>query len=201
MFMRVSAAGLAYMWDWLGGLTQGQASFLGSTVGALTGLIALLLGALFNARLNRRRDDRLRREDRRAVAAALRAELAVLDDSLQSHAETLKGLDALKDPDEGFNVPDLGQQVRVMPEMVPRFGLLDRPTIQRVIEVYGLVEEHFGKLLILEGGKVRVDLSSGGRRVVWLPPGQAPTVLKINAVLSEAIQRAIDRLDEYLRMR
>jgi hypothetical protein len=34
-----------------------------------------------------------------------------------------------------------------------------------------------------------------------LPPGQAPTVLKINAVLSEAIQRAIDRLDEYLRMR
>jgi len=98
------------MWDWLGGLTQGQASFLGSMVGALTGLIALLLGALFNARLNRRRDDRLRREDRRAMAAALRAELAVLDESLRSHAETLKGLDTLKDPDEGFNVPDLGQQ-------------------------------------------------------------------------------------------
>jgi hypothetical protein len=36
---------------------------------------------------------------------------------------------------------------------------------------------------------------------VWMPPGQAPTVLKINAVLSEAIQRAIDRVDEYLRMR
>ena len=193
-------AWLADMWDWLRGLTQGQASFLGSMVGALTGLIALLLGALFNARLNRRRDDRLRREDRRAVAAALRTELAVLDDSLQSHAETLKGLDALKDPDEGFNVPDLGQQVRIMPEMVSKFGLLDRVTIQRVIEAYGLVEEHYGKLLIL-GGKVRLDLSSGGRRVVWLPPGQAPTVLKINAVLSEAIQRAIDRLDEYLRTR
>jgi hypothetical protein len=193
-------AWLADMWDWLGGLTQGQASFLGSMVGALTGLIALLLGALFNARLNRRRDDRLRREDRRAVAAALRAELAVLDDSLQSHAETLKGLDALKDPDEGFNVPDLSQQVRIMPEMVSKFGLLDRVTIQRVIEAYGLVEEYYGKLLILEGGKVRMDLSSGGRRVVWMPPGQAPTVLKINAVL-EAIQGAIDRLDEYLRMR
>jgi hypothetical protein len=201
MFMRVSAAGLADMWDWLGGLTQEGASFLGSMVGALTGLIALLLGALFNARLNRRRDDRLKREDRRAVAAALRAELAVLDDNLQSHAETLKGLDALKDPDEGFNVPDLSQQVRIMPEMVSKFGLLDRVTIQRVIEAYGLVEEYYVKLLILEGGKVRVDLSSGGRRVVWLPPGQAPTVLKINAVLSEAIQRATDRLDEYLRMR
>jgi len=194
-------AWLADMWDWLGGLTQGQASFLGSMVGALTGLIALLLGALFNARLNRRRDDRLRREDRRAVATALRAELAALDEGLQSYVETLKGLDALKDPDEGFNVPDLGQQVRIMPEMVSKFGLLDRVTIQRVIEAYGLVEEYYGKLLILEGGKVRMDLSSGGRRVVWMPPGQAPTVLKINAVLSEAIQRAIDRVDEYLRMR
>ena len=101
------------MWDWLGGLTQGQASFLGSMVGALTGLIALLLGALFNARLNRRRDDRLRREDRRAVAAAFRAELAVLNDSLQSHVETLKDLDALKDPDQGFNVADLGEQLRL----------------------------------------------------------------------------------------
>jgi hypothetical protein len=201
MFMRVSAAGLAEMWDWLGGLTQGQASFLGSMVGALTGLIALLLGALFNARLNRRRDDRLRKEDRRAVATALRAELAVLNDGLQSHVEILKGLDALKDPDEGFNVPDLGQQLRVMPELVSKFGLLNRTTIQRVIEAYGLVEEHYGKLLILEGGKVRVDLSSGGRHVVWLPPRQAPTVLKINADLSEEIQRAIDRLDAYLRMR
>jgi hypothetical protein len=75
--------------------------------------------------------------------------------------------------------------VRVMPELVSKFGLLDRATIQRVIEAYGLVEEHYGKLLILEGGKVRVDLSSGGRHVVWLPPRQAPTVLKINADLSE----------------
>jgi hypothetical protein len=191
MFMRVSAAGLADMWDWLGGLTQGQASFLGSMIGALTGLIALLLGALFNARLNRRRDDRLRREDRRALATALRAELGVLNESLRSHVEPLQGLDAMKDPDEGFNVPDLSQQLRFMPEMVSKFGLLDRVTVERMIEAYGLVEEHYGKLLILEGGKVRVDLSSGGRRVVWLP----------NAVLSEAIQRAIDRLDAYLRMR
>jgi hypothetical protein len=129
------------------------------------------------------------------------AELAVLNDGLQSHIETLKGLDALGDPDEGFNVPDLSQQLRVMPKIVSKFGLLDRMTIQSVIEAYGLVEEHYGKLLILEGGKIRVDLSPGGSRVVWLPPGQAPTVLKINAVLSEAIQRAIHRLDTYLRLR
>jgi hypothetical protein len=39
------------------------------------GLLALLLGALANAGLNRNRDDRLRREDHRAIATALRAEL------------------------------------------------------------------------------------------------------------------------------
>jgi hypothetical protein len=77
---------------------------------------------------------RLRKEDRRAVAIALRAELAALNDGLQPHVEILKGLDALKDPDEGFNVPDLGQQLRVMPELVSKFGLLDRTTIQTVIE-------------------------------------------------------------------
>ena len=111
------------MWDWLGGLTWGQASFLGSMVGALTGLIALLLGALFNARLNRRRDDRLRREDRRAVAAAFRAELAGLTDSLQSHAETLKGLDALKDPDEGFTREGRFLNVRLWPILLQKLKI------------------------------------------------------------------------------
>jgi hypothetical protein len=54
---------------------QGEAAFVGALIGSSIGLVALLLGALFNAELNRRRDDRLRREDRRAVATALRAEL------------------------------------------------------------------------------------------------------------------------------
>ncbi len=63
------------MLDWLNTLSPGAASFLGSLTGASVGLMALLLGALFNAHLNRSRDDRLRKEDARALAAALRAEL------------------------------------------------------------------------------------------------------------------------------
>jgi hypothetical protein len=78
------------MWDWLSHLSQGQASFLGSLTGAAIGLIALLLGALFNAHLNRRRDDRLRREDQRAVATALRAELEGLSRIFNDNAEDLK---------------------------------------------------------------------------------------------------------------
>jgi hypothetical protein len=50
--------------------TPGQATFLAQC------FFALLGGALFNAWLNRRRDNWLRREEQRAVATALRAELA-----------------------------------------------------------------------------------------------------------------------------
>src|SRR5215471_19248105 len=63
-------------WKWLQTAPQGQATFVGALTGSFLGLVALLLGALFNAHLNRKRDDRLRREDQRAVASALRTELA-----------------------------------------------------------------------------------------------------------------------------
>jgi hypothetical protein len=59
-------------WQWLQTASQGQAIFVGTLVGSFFGLIALLLGALFNAELNRRRDDRLRTEEQRAVATALK---------------------------------------------------------------------------------------------------------------------------------
>ena len=59
------------LWGWVGDLGQGQATVLGLVGGFFT----LVAGALINAGLNRRRDDRLRREDQRAVATALRAEL------------------------------------------------------------------------------------------------------------------------------
>ena len=55
-------------WQWLQTASQGQASFVGTLMGSFLGLVALLLGALFNAHLNRCRDDRLRNEDRSAVA-------------------------------------------------------------------------------------------------------------------------------------
>jgi hypothetical protein len=95
-------------WDWLGTLSQGQATFLGSLVGAFVGLLALLLGALFNAHLNRKRDDRLRAEERRSVGAALRAELAAFKDTLVENSETLSR--AQENPG-AFLVPDLARSI------------------------------------------------------------------------------------------
>jgi hypothetical protein len=73
---------LSDLWQRLHDTSPGQPTFLG----ALIGFLALLGGALFNAWLNRRRDDRLRREEQRAVATALRAELAGCREILLANA-------------------------------------------------------------------------------------------------------------------
>jgi hypothetical protein len=125
-------------WQCLHDTTPGQATFLGSVFGFL----ALLCGAWANASFNRRRDDRLRKEDQRAVVTALRAELKVLRLALNDHAETLKKVQ----PDEGFLTPDLSNLVRIMPEMISKLGLLDQETIQSVMDAYGLAGEPLQKV-------------------------------------------------------
>ncbi len=62
--------------EWVNTLSPSAAQFWGAVVGVGGGLTAILIGALVNADLNRRRDDRLRDIEGRAVAAAIRGELA-----------------------------------------------------------------------------------------------------------------------------
>jgi hypothetical protein len=38
--------------------------------------------------------------------------------------------------DEQLHVPDLGQSIRIMPEMVSKLGLLDGKTIGAVVDAY-----------------------------------------------------------------
>jgi hypothetical protein len=128
-------------WQWLQTASQAQASFVGTLMGSFFGLVALLLGALFNAWLNRRRDDRLRREDQRTVATALRAELEGLRRTLNDAAETVSQESYLT-ADEQVQVPDLAQSIRIMPELASKLGLLDEKIINAVVDAYGMVEEY-----------------------------------------------------------
>jgi hypothetical protein len=195
-------------WQWLHDTSPGQATFIGSVFGFL----ALLGGACANASLNRRRDDRLRREDQRAVATALRAELAGCRAILVQNAETLKKPGYLV-PEENFLMADLAHAIRILPHMIPKLGLLDEETIDRVTNAYLALEEHGARLLLLGGRLVDPavpeqaikQLQSRGavgetrRTSVSLSADLAPQVIVINNNTAETIQEAIDRLDVVLR--
>jgi hypothetical protein len=178
-------------WKWFGALPPSSASFLGTLTGSSLGLIALLLGALFNAHLNRKRDDRLRRKETRALAAALRAELVGRSQSLLDNATRFK--EGVKS--ECFIVPDIAQSIRVMPNVTDKLGLLDEDTIKDVIDAYVVIEQYCDRL-ILSGGRLMDDMP-GNRRSVLLDADLAPKVLGGTLGVNDVIQKAIKRLDAY----
>jgi hypothetical protein len=133
-------------WQWLHNTSPGQATFLGSVFGFL----ALLGGAWVNAWFNRKRDDRLRREEQRGVATALRTELTGCREVLLRNAGLLKKEDYLA-PEEHFIMPDLAHAIRIMPHMIPKLGLLEQETIDKVTNAYLALEEYGDRLLLLGG--------------------------------------------------
>jgi hypothetical protein len=185
-------------WQWLQTASQGQASFVGTLMGSFFGLVALLLGALFNAHLNRRHDDRLRTEEQRAVATALKAELEGLRRTLNDTAETISQEGYLQ-PDEQVQVPDLAQSIRIMPEVVSKLGLLDETIISAVLDAYGLVDEYSAKLVLL-GGRPGVT-PDNFMRYVALPPDRLVPLARLNTVTAEVIQKAIVQLGTTKRWR
>jgi hypothetical protein len=178
-------------WQWLQNASQAEAAFVGALTGSSIGLVALLLGALFNAHLNRRRDDWLRKEDQRAVATALRAELEGLRRTLHDAAETVSQENYLQ-AGEQVQAPDLAQSIRIMPEVVSKLGLLDETIISAVLDAYGMVDEYSAKLLLL-GGHPGVT-PDNFRRYVTLPPDRLVPLAQLNTVTAQVIQKAIDQL-------
>jgi hypothetical protein len=178
------------MWQWLEGLQGGAPAFVGSLTGAAIGLIALVLGALFNAHLNRKRDDRLRREDTRSVAAALRAELDGIHSALVHNAERLES------EKSGYVGPDIAHLIRIMPEIMPKAGLLDTRTIREVVDAYTMIEQHSQNCMLL--GATYNDTTFPGRRMVVIPAMIATNIAKVNRHTAEEVKKAIGRLDDYL---
>jgi hypothetical protein len=166
----------------------GYATFFGSLAGSSIALLALLAGALLNAHLNRKRDDAVRADEAASVAAALKGELSSLNDFLITNAE---GIRKLKDD---FIIPDLSVTIRILPAMLPKFGLLNSNTVQEVIVAYVAIEG-YGDQLILLGGKKERSITEH-RRLVSFSQEDADDVAKLNRKLSHTIQRAIKALDQ-----
>jgi hypothetical protein len=177
-------------WTWFATLPPNGGSFLGSLTGSGLGLIALLLGALFNAHLNRRRDDRLRKEDARAAVSALAAELAGIKQTL------IRNADSLDKPDGDFVVPDIAHSVRIMPTLLPKFGLLDVELAREVIDVYVSLDQYC-EALMLAGGHIGAN-NRADRRLIGMPVTRASFVAEVNRDLVRMITNVLDRLHIYL---
>jgi hypothetical protein len=193
------------LWGWVGDLKQGQATVLGLVGGFFT----LVVGALINARLNRNRDDRLRKEDQRAVATALRAELVGLQRALKDNAAALieqvleKGdVKPIEASESFFLIGDASNSVQIMPEMVSKLGLLDQETIERVIDAYAALDGYYERL-VLAGGRLEKKLipPNSNSRLLAFPADKARAVTTMNDGLLDVIQKAIDRLGVSLSTR
>jgi hypothetical protein len=194
--MRDWVLGLAPgVWQWLSNASQGQATFLGTLTGSSIGLIALLIGALFNAHLNRKRDDRLRREDQRAVAAALSAELVSWRDELQSSVTSMRTT-SIEPEVAKWSVPILARSL--FPEMVSKLGLLSSTTIRSVIAAHSEAEWYSWRLSQFTGAAVEAhpDFPSS-LQFISLPYDLSPAAISLMEQAIKAIEHAIIELDRY----
>lgn len=180
-------------WTWLGGLPQGSASFLGTLVGSSFGLIAILTGALVNASINRGRDDRLREEERAALATTIYAELSGIHRTLTENAQHLT--DKPPDFDGGFVVPE--PSMRLMPEVIDKIGLLRGDTIRVVMDAYVLTEQYL-EGLVLVGGRLQTNLPEG-RQLVYLDADKAAFVAEFNRTRATVVKDAMNALAPYMK--
>jgi hypothetical protein len=178
-------------WDSLAQLPQSTASFVGTLAGSTFGLLAILCGALFNAFLNRKRDERIRNDDRRALAAALKAELAGFHRTLTENTSDFKNKDI--DSKSIMLVPDLSQSIRIEPQILDKIGLLTPETIQKIVAAYILVEQYHQSLVLNAGGQLQGNVTPN-RRLISLKRENLQAAIAITEVTAEKIQEAIDSL-------
>lgn len=115
--------------EWVNALSPSAAQFWGSVVGVGGGLTAILTGAFVNAALNRRRDNRLRDQEARAVAAALRGELASIRISIadllpvwkEGEREFREIISRLPDESSDSEHVNAAEYARLPPSHVPIF--------------------------------------------------------------------------------
>ena len=99
------------------------------------------------------------------------------------------------DFDGGFIVPE--PSIRLLPEVLPRIGLLHSDTIQMVMRAYVLTDEYLHRLILI-GGTIQHEVSAN-RRSVYLDARHANTVIQFNEVRAKAVKEAIDALAPYLK--
>jgi hypothetical protein len=94
-------------------------------------------------------------------------------------------------------VPDIAQSIRIMPKVTDKLGLLDVETIVAVIDAY-IVIEQFCERLIINGG-VLFKGTPEDRRLIQVDESLYDTLRGGNLAVSDMIEKAIKKLDVYLK--
>lgn len=105
----------------------------------IAGFVTLVAGALVNAELNRLRDDRLRKEEKAALAAAVKSELVFIESSLRQNAEACRNL-AKGEANGSIRVPNVAHMVKMYPHVLGQLYLLGREVVVVVNATYMLIE-------------------------------------------------------------
>lgn len=163
---------------------------IGSLVGSLFGLLAILGGALYNARLNRERDDRLRNEETRSVATALKAEMASIKNMLDFQVSLASRKSAIP---LDIHASDISQALLISDALKDRFHLLDDNVIASLVHSHAAINQYIVKLLILSNyhaDTLRVE----DRTTVRVDSDNAPLFLTITKELSLNVEKTVEAL-------
>jgi hypothetical protein len=180
---------------WLAEQPPSVATFLGTLTGSLFGLLAILAGALVNAQLNRRRDDRLRMEEARSICGALAGELTGIRDAFNNMAKkSEENADKASAEWDSFLIPDITLGVRVMPQLLSKFGLLSAHTVRQVIEAYVHIEQ-FRATLLMAGGTLHPN-DHPYRGHLQMPRKRAGFIATVAKNTAKTVEAAIATLND-----
>ena len=130
----------------------------------------------------------------RAVAAAIRAELAGVGEFLTDNAKRL--IEKAPTGLEGFLLPDLTHSVRIFPKIVDKLGLLEDPTIiAEIVGAYVVIDQYCENLLIADG-KIEKDMPEH-RRLVLMPHQRASFVADMNTEMAMRLRKATNSLNKF----
>jgi hypothetical protein len=181
------------LWEWISSLQSGAATFVAVTTGAGIVLIALLLAVLYNARQKRFRDDRLRMQEARALAVALKSELKHIAKGLREH------INDLRDPsprERGYMIADLRRSVRILPQSVHKLGLLDTDTLEALFGAYSLIDELRSRVIAIIGPTLVKEMEEKGE-IAALPSSSMPQIVSASDRVIKIIDVALSYLDKY----
>jgi hypothetical protein len=87
--------------------------------------------------------------------------------------------------------------IKILPEMLPKIGLLRSETIRKVMSAYILTEQYLDGLILL-GGNLQTNMPEN-HQIVYMDAQFTKTVVRMNEVKAEVVKEAMAALVPYLK--